>query len=100
MTMHSLHTLGFLGPIGWPELVVLGLLGVVIFGKRLPEVGKSIGRGIVEFKRGLAGIDDDVENASKGKIEGSTSEQAKVQPNADAQAVDSKPPESERAPQT
>ena len=57
-------TLAFLGSIGMPEMIVLGILGVLIFGKRLPEVGKSLGKGIVEFKKGLQGIDDDVEQSS------------------------------------
>ena len=52
-----------LGQLGWTQMIVLGLLGVLIFGKRLPEVGKSLGKGIVEFKKGLSGIDTDVENA-------------------------------------
>jgi len=56
-------SLSFIGSIGWPEMVVLALLGVLIFGKRLPEVGKSIGKGIVEFKKGLQGIDDDVDQS-------------------------------------
>ena len=55
--------LAFLGPIGWPEMVVLGILGVLIFGKRLPEVGKSLGKGIVEFKKGLKGVEDEVDDA-------------------------------------
>src|SRR5438067_1084263 len=38
--------------------------GLLIFGKRLPEVGKSLGKGIVEFKKGLKGIEDDIEVAS------------------------------------
>jgi len=62
-------TLAFLGPIGWPEMVILAVLGVLIFGKRLPEVGKSIGKGIVEFKKGLAGIDEEVDNAVKKQSE-------------------------------
>ncbi|NBC10408.1 MAG: hypothetical protein GVY24_01560 [Planctomycetes bacterium] len=62
---HTLPQLALLGPIGWPELVILGILGVLIFGKRLPEVGKSIGKGIVEFKKGLQGISDDVDNATQ-----------------------------------
>jgi sec-independent protein translocase protein TatA len=37
---------------------------LLIFGKRLPGVGKSLGKGIVEFKKGLKGIEDDVEVAS------------------------------------
>ena len=43
--------------------LVLALLGVLIFGRRLPELGKSIGKGIVEFKKGLTGIEDEVKNA-------------------------------------
>jgi sec-independent protein translocase protein TatA len=62
----TLHALAFLGPIGMPEMIVLGILGVLIFGKRLPEVGKSLGKGIVEFKKGLQGIDEDVEKTVQG----------------------------------
>lgn len=47
------------GPIGWQEMIILAILGVLIFGKRLPEVGRSIGKGIVEFKKGLSGIEDE-----------------------------------------
>jgi len=32
---------------------------VLLFGKRLPEVGRSLGKGIVEFKKGLRGIEDE-----------------------------------------
>jgi sec-independent protein translocase protein TatA len=41
------------------EMIVIGLIAVLLFGKRLPEVGKMLGRGIVEFKKGLRGEDDD-----------------------------------------
>ncbi len=64
---HPTATLGFLfgSGLGWGEVVVLALLGVLIFGKRLPEVGKSLGKGIVEFKKGLSGIEDDLDTAVK-----------------------------------
>ena len=42
--------------LAWPgpfEMILLAGLGLLIFGKRLPEVGRNIGKGIVEFKRGL-----------------------------------------------
>lgn len=58
-------TLAFLGPIGWPEILVLMILGLLIFGKRLPEVGKSLGQGIVEFKKGLSGVENEIEKASR-----------------------------------
>ena len=39
------------GFIGFPELIVLGLVLLLIFGpKRLPEMGRSLGKGMREFK--------------------------------------------------
>ncbi len=64
--MTTLNTLAF-GMPGWQELLILGVIGLLIFGKRLPEVGRSIGKGIVEFKKGLAGIDEEVEAAVQEK---------------------------------
>jgi sec-independent protein translocase protein TatA len=41
-----------LGSIGMPELIVIFLIALVIFGPRkLPELGRSLGKGIAEFKR-------------------------------------------------
>ena len=50
-----------IGMPGLTEWIIIGALGLLIFGKRLPEVGRSLGKGIVEFKKGLKGIEDDVE---------------------------------------
>ena len=47
-----LHPLAFSWP-GPMEMMLIAGLGLLIFGKRLPEVGRNIGKGIVEFKRGL-----------------------------------------------
>lgn len=46
---------GMPGGIEWIVILVVALL---IFGKRLPEVMKSMGKGIVEFKKGVKGIED------------------------------------------
>ncbi|MCH7603310.1 MAG: twin-arginine translocase TatA/TatE family subunit [Planctomycetes bacterium] len=71
----NLYTLAF-GLPGHMEWIVLLVLGLLIFGKRLPEVGRSIGRSIVEFKKGIRGIEDEIETESSslpdnrpGKIE-------------------------------
>lgn len=40
------------GPIGMPELILIFLVALLVFGPRkLPELGKSLGRGLAEFKR-------------------------------------------------
>lgn len=61
-----MNTLGFfnLGSLGFPEMLLIAFVGLLIFGKRLPEVGKSLGKGIVEFKKGLSGIEEDVDRAA------------------------------------
>jgi sec-independent protein translocase protein TatA len=43
------------------EMIVVMLVAVLLFGKRLPEVGRSLGKGIIEFKKGLRGVDDEDE---------------------------------------
>ncbi|MCC7086857.1 MAG: twin-arginine translocase TatA/TatE family subunit [Pirellulales bacterium] len=53
----------FLGSIGLPELLVLGFVILLLFGNRLPGVMRSLGQGVVEFKKGVQGIDDDEEQA-------------------------------------
>ena len=46
--------------LGFPEMMGIMLLGVLLFGKNLPSVGRSLGKGIMEFKRGLQGVEDEV----------------------------------------
>ncbi len=42
------------------ELLIIGVIMLLLFGRRLPEVGKSLGKGIVEFKKGLKGVEDEM----------------------------------------
>jgi len=53
--------------IGPMELLFILGIGVLLFGKRLPEVGRSLGRGIVEFKKGLNGVGDDLDTSSSSR---------------------------------
>ncbi len=54
-----------LGLLGWHEMVLIGLAAVLLFGRRLPEVGRSLGRGIVELKKGLRGVADEIESSGE-----------------------------------
>lgn len=61
--IESALPLAFGMPHGWEWLIIAGF-GLLLFGKRLPEVGRSLGKGIIEFKKGLKGIDEDIERES------------------------------------
>jgi len=53
-------TLAFISmPGGWEWIIIL-VIGLLLFGRRLPEIGRSVGKTIVEFKKGMAEIDNDV----------------------------------------
>ena len=53
--------LGMPGPV---ELLIILAIGLLIFGRRLPEVGRSLGKSIVEFKRGVRDIQNEIEEES------------------------------------
>jgi sec-independent protein translocase protein TatA len=46
------------------ELMILGVIILLFFGNRLPSVMRSLGKGIVEFKKGVQGIEDEVDKAA------------------------------------
>ena len=49
--------------IGLQEMVILGAIGVLLFGKRLPDVGRQLGKGLAEFKKGIHGIESEINSA-------------------------------------
>ena len=58
--MNGIDVLAFWTPSPF-ELVVIMVIALLLFGKRLPEVARSLGKGVVEFKKGLKGVEDDVD---------------------------------------
>lgn len=48
-----------LGGISWPEILIILIIALIVFGpKRLPEMGRSLGKGIREFRSSLTGEAD------------------------------------------
>jgi sec-independent protein translocase protein TatA len=45
--------------IGYQEMIIVLIVVFILFGHRLPSVMRSLGRGVVEFKEGMRGIDEE-----------------------------------------
>ena len=63
-----LNPVQFLAIFGMPgsmEIGILIVIGLLIFGRRLPEVGRNLGKSIVEFKKGIKGIGDDIDKEAE-----------------------------------
>ena len=55
-----------MGQIGMPEIIVILLVVVILFGARkLPEIGSALGKAIREFKKAGKDVQDDVKDAVK-----------------------------------
>ena len=54
--------------IGHWELLLIVLVIFILFGHRLPSVMRSLGRGVVEFKEGMAGVNKDDEPSEKKNV--------------------------------
>ncbi len=55
--------------VGPQELLIFGFIVLILFGSRLPSVMRSLGQGVVEFKKGVQGIDDENDTSDKEKAE-------------------------------
>ena len=54
---------GMPGPV---ELLIIAGILLLLFGGRLPSVMRNLGRGVVEFKKGIQGVEDEIEKATEG----------------------------------
>ncbi|MBX3444806.1 MAG: twin-arginine translocase TatA/TatE family subunit [Planctomyces sp.] len=53
-------TLAFIGGINHWEMLVVLFVALLLFGKRLPEVARSLGKSMTEFKKGMRGFEDEL----------------------------------------
>ena len=77
------------GSIGMPELIIILVIALIIFGPRkLPELGKSLGRSLNEFKRASQDLQNTLEQEIKLE-EQKDQARARQEPNGTAETGDS-----------
>ena len=84
-----------MGPIGMPEMLVIAVIALIIFGPRkLPELGKSLGKSIAEFKRASNELKNTLEDEIRTEELNEARKSAQIPPAA------SVPPAAPAAPAT
>ena len=58
---------GFFGFPGSTELLIVAFIALLFFGNRLPGIMRSLGRSVVEFKKGVSGIEEDLDKVGHEK---------------------------------
>ena len=78
MTFELFGAFGVSSPLTYLAVAAIAFL---LFGNRLPSVMRSLGRSVVEFKKGVAGIEDDLEeavNEAESKAKSKATEEATI----------------------
>lgn len=88
----SLFAIFGLGPM---EIAVIVVLGVLLFGRKLPDVGRYLGKSITEFRKGYKGLEEEISGPGSTA---STAAPGSVEPIRPPQKVAATAPKFEDAP--
>lgn len=65
-----METLIILFSLGMPEIVLIALIVLLLFGgSKIPELMRGIGKGVSEFKKGVKDIENEIKNTDSDKKE-------------------------------
>ncbi len=68
--------------MGPPELLIILVIAVLLYGKRLPEVARSLGKTMMEFKRGISGLQEELQSSLREETSSSSSAGSSAGPSA------------------
>lgn len=90
--------------LGPTEMLVVGVIALLLFGSRLPDVARGLGKSVVEFKRGLNDVQDEVRGATASATSSysssssqSTRSSRRIEDREEAAAPKFEPPPSDEA---
>lgn len=74
------------------EMVLLGIIAVLLFGQRLPEVGRSLGKSLMELRKSFDGIQNELRSAMNDSPRPAASQPAAAEDREEATAPKFEPP--------
>jgi sec-independent protein translocase protein TatA len=78
------------------EMAIVGVIAVLLFGSRLPEVARSLGKGMNEFRKGMSGLQDELHSSGSSSSRSSSSSRFnEIDDRDEATAPKFEPPTSE-----
>lgn len=80
------------GSFGSTEMIIFATIALLLFGKRLPEVARSVGSSLMEFKKGMQEVKDDVTSATSPSYSADHTDSAASRPAASDDKEDFTPP--------
>ena len=81
----NLHTFAFIQNLNTPEIVMIGGVILLFFGaKRMPELFRSFGKSVREFKKATSGIEDDIRSAMDVDVESTPIKRKPIEPSTEA----------------